>query len=488
MECKQFINGEWITGEGENFASQNQANLEVLWQGNAASKEQVELATRAARIALVEWRKLEYIERLKFIEKFGEILQENKEEYKEMLSKETGKPLWESEIEVESMIDKISISKNAYIERCPSKTEKLQNEVLSVRHKPHGVVAIFTPFNFPGQVANAQMVPALLAGNTVVLKPSENTPCVSELLISYCIKAGIPAGVVNLIQGDQEVGQALAQNPNLDGVFFVGSTSVGLKIQETILKYPGRIIALEMGGNNPLVVHEVDDIDAAVYATIQSAYITSGQRCTCARRLILPKTPQNEIFVSKLLEAIKNIKVGTYFDEPEPFMGPIISNQAANKILDAVSELVNNGSEVLAPVNRLDPNLSLLTPGVIDVTGIDNRIDEEIFGPVLKLIWVNSFEEAIVESNCTEYGLSAGIFTNKKENYDLFYHRIRAGLVNWNRPLTGSSEKAPFGGIGKSGNHRPSAYYSADYCSYPVSSIEAKELYLPKKLVPGIEL
>lgn len=243
-----------------------------------------------------------------------------------------------------------------------------------------------------------------------------------------------------------------------------------------------------MGGNNPLIVHDASDIRALVYNTIQSAFITAGQRCTCARRLILTINSKNEEFLQALIKNVANIKIGQNSDMPEPFMGPVISNAAATNILNSYQELIKNGAKVLAPILRKDPSSPFLTPGILDVTNVKKREDREIFGPLLQVIWVKDFNAALVEANNTAYGLSSGIFTDNKKYYDEFYSKIRAGIVNWNRPLTGSSSSAPFGGIGKSGNHRPSAYYAADYCAYPVASIEVSKIGLPNTLSPGLSI
>ena len=364
----------------------------------------------------------------------------------------------------------------------------MQGVTSYVRHKPHGVVLVLGPFNLPAHLPNGHIMPALLAGNTVVLKPSELTPAISEKIMQCWQQADLPKGVINMLQGAGAVGKQLVEHPGIDGIFFTGSSATGNKIQETILKYPSRIIALEMGGNNPLVVYKPGDIKAAVYNTIQSAFITAGQRCTCARRLIVVKDSVGEAFVQQLILATKKIKVGAYTDKPEPFIGPVISNAAAEKILNSYQAWLDLDAKVLVPLTRLDANLAFLTPGIIDVTSVINPPDTEIFGPLLSLTWVKDFASAIRAANNTKYGLSAGLLCSEPDLYAEFFKHIRAGIVNWNRPLTGASSAAPFGGIGQSGNHRPSAYYAADYCAYPVASLEEANMVLPKVLSPGIEL
>jgi succinylglutamic semialdehyde dehydrogenase len=280
---------------------------------------------------------------------------------------------------------------------------------------------------------------------------------------------------------------ALAGHPDIDGLFFTGSPATGKALHQQFGGHPGKILALELGGNNPLVAHRISNPEAAAYHTIQSAFISAGQRCTCARRLIVPHDAEGDRFVEALRRMIRRIRVGAYTDVPEPFMGPVICNAAAERLLAAQDQLQGQGGEILAPMRRIRDNLPFLTPGLMDVTGVEDRADDEHFGPFLQLIRVKDFDTAIREANNTVFGLAAGLLSDSAELYERFARRIRAGIVNWNRPLTGASSSAPFGGIGASGNHRPSAYYAADYCAYPVASLEADRLELPTTLTPGID-
>ena len=356
-----------------------------------------------------------------------------------------------------------------------------------IRHKPHGVVAVFGPYNFPGHLPNGHIVPALLAGNTVVFKPSELTPATAEEMVKLWEKAGLPAGVLNLVQGEKETGIALASHPGIDGLFFTGSSGTGKLIHQQFGGQPGKILALEMGGNNPLIVTELKNSKAAIHDTIQSAFITAGQRCTCSRRLFVPVGSWGDQFISQLVDASSKLTVGHWDDDPQPFMGALISEQAANHILSAQQQLLKLGATSLLEARKLQEATALLSPGIIDVTAVQHLPDEEYFGPLLQVIRYSDFMAAIDEANNTRYGLSAGLFSDKQQDYDLFLAHIRAGIVNWNRPITGASSEAPFGGIGESGNHRPSAYFAADYCSYPVASVESDSLIMPEKLSPGLE-
>lgn len=483
-----FINGRWTQGNGAPFTSLNPAYGTPLWSGHEASLEDCEKAIAAARAALEGWSTKTLEERESYLQHYKTALQKQKEELALRISQENGKPLWEARMEVDAMLLKVDLSIQAQKERCPTKQQARGNQILHTRHKPHGVVAVLGPFNFPAHLPNGHIVPALLAGNTVLFKPSEETPGVAELMVEIWESTKLPPGVLNLLQGGPFVGRTLSFHPDIDGLFFTGSSHTGSFLQEANLKTPHKILALEMGGNNPLVIGNIQDPDAAAYQTILSSYITSGQRCTCARRLILCETKNSTAFLKRLIERIKTIRIGPYDSSPEPFMGPLIHNKAAEHALLGEKALVELGAKSLVPLQR-PKNLSpaFLSPGLLDCTDIASKLpDEEIFGPLLKLIRVKTLEEAIKAANNTSYGLSAGIFTSDKQEYDTFYKRTRAGVINWNVQLTGASSAAPFGGIGKSGNYRPSAFYAADYCNYPVASSETPELELPNTPLPGL--
>lgn len=483
-----FINNQWKVGSGPLFSSHNPATGDILWQGKEALQPEIDEAARAAKRAFEEWSILPINERSRYLSEFCEILRDSQRDFAETIAKETGKPLWDCINEVESMINKLGISLEASGRRCAGMLRDQPNARSITRHRPHGVVAVFGPYNFPGHLPNGHIIPALLAGNTIIFKPSEFTPLVAEEMLRYWQKVKLPPGVLNLVQGGAETGKILAQHPDVQGVFFTGSYQTGKNLSELFGPQIEKILALELGGNNPLVVGDITDVQAAAYAIIQSAYLSSGQRCTCARRLIIPKTQKGEELISALSDMINSLVIGPYTLVPEPFMGPVISQKHAQKILEAQANLKSLGGQPLVEMRQITPDTGFISPGLMDVTAIPNRPDEEIFGPFLQVIRVNDFQEAIDEANHTKFGLTAGLLSPKAEEYAYFYRYIRAGVVNWNTPLTGASSAAPFGGIKCSGNHRPSAYYAADYCAYPVASLESPELKMPSFLSPGVHI
>ncbi len=483
-----YIAGAWQAGQGETITSLNPVTQQVLWSGQGATAEQVDLAVQAARQAFPGWARRSLQERIDVLEAFAARLKHHADDLARCIGEETGKPLWESATEVTTMVNKVAISVQSYRERTGEKSGPLGDATAVLRHKPHGVVAIFGPYNFPGHLPNGHIVPALLAGNTVLFKPSELTPKVAELTVKCWIEAGLPAGVLNLLQGDRETGIALAANTGIDGLFFTGSSRTGNALHQQFAGRPDKILALEMGGNNPLVVDEVQDVDAAVYTVIQSAFISAGQRCTCARRLLVPQGDWGDAFLARLVAVSETIEVGSFDQQPAPFMGSVISLDAALGLLDAQRILLAKGAVSLLEMRQPLAQSALLTPGIIDVTAVRERSDEELFGPLLQVVRYADFDAAIAEANDTHYGLAAGLLSDSEARYQQFWLESRAGIVNWNKQLTGAASSAPFGGVGASGNHRASAYYAADYCAYPVASLETGSLTLPTTLTPGIRL
>jgi succinylglutamic semialdehyde dehydrogenase len=483
-----FIDGHWREGHGAKFSSTNPADGSTLWHGHSAGEQEVDAAVRAARLAFPAWADRPFSERESLLRGFGKLLERDKEDLARVIARETGKPLWETRTEVATMIGKIDISVRAHHARTGHSESPSGNAMQVLRHKPHGVVAVFGPYNFPGHLPNGHIVPALLAGNTVIFKPSELTPWTAEETIRRWTEAGLPAGVINLLQGERDTGTALARHPGLDGLFFTGSARVGHILARQFAETPHRILALEMGGNNPLIVGEVSDTRAALHDVIQSAFLSSGQRCTCARRLFVPSGAKGDGFVQALVMATRAIRVGAWDADPQPFMGPLISARAAEAMLEAQAQLQKLGGRSLVELQRLEAGPAFVSPGLIDVTTVTNLPDEEYFGPLLNLIRYDSLDEAIDKANRTRYGLSAALLSDSRHDYEHFYRRIRAGIVNWNRQTTGASSAAPFGGVGDSGNHRASAFYAADYCAWPVASIEAPRSEMPAQLAPGLSL
>lgn len=464
-----FIGGEWRTGGGGNIDSIDPASGETVWTGNAANAEDVDAAFMAARAAFPGWARTPLADRIAIVERFGALLTEKKAEIAELIARETGKPLWDSQGEAAAMAGKIAISVKAYHDRTGETQAGMDFGSAELRHKPLGVLFVLGPYNFPGHLPNGHIVPALIAGNTCVFKPSELTPAAGEWMIQVWEEAGLPPGVLNLVQGARETGAAALDHAELDGVLFTGSHNTGQFIHKKFAGRTGIQLALEMGGNNPLVIWDAEDAEASARLAAFSAFVSSGQRCSCARRIILPAGAAGDAVVERLIGISRRIPVGRWSDDPEPFMGPLVTADAALQVIKAQEKLVAGGGQCLLEARILDQGPAFVSPGIIYVTGTEHP-DAEVFGPLVKIIRVDSFEAALEEANHTAYGLSAGLVSDDAGLWERFRVEVRAGIVNWNRPTPGAASSMPFGGPGQSGNLRPSAYYAADYCAYPVAS------------------
>ncbi|WP_176591289.1 succinylglutamate-semialdehyde dehydrogenase [Sphingobium sp. EM0848] len=443
-----------------------------LWQGTASD---VEAEVARARTAWPKWAAQPIAYRIETLRRFVNVVRANEEALADLIARETGKPLWDARTEVTAVMNKVDISVAAFSERTGQRRlEAAMGARQSVRHKPHGVMAVLGPYNFPAHLPNGHIVPALLAGNAVIFKPSEKTPAVGETLVRFYHEAGVPEDAVRLVLGGPEEGKALAAHPDVGGVLFTGSAQTGIAINRQFAANPGKMLALEMGGNNPIVAWDTADIASAATLIVQSAFLSSGQRCTAASRLIV-KESLADILIAEVKKLADRLIIDHPHADPAPFMGPVIDNQAADQLTESFLYLMSNGGRPIKHMVRTTKGLPFVTPAIIDVTPMTERPDIELFGPLLQVVRVADFESAILEANNTRYGLSAALIGGSPEQYNQFWSNIRAGIVNWNRPTNGASSSAPFGGVGISGNHRPSAYYAADYCAYPVASVEIEQ-------------
>lgn len=460
------------SGNDAEIVSCEPATGAELWRGPVGD---VDAAVDRARQAWSMWAAQSLSNRVELCRRFANEVRKEQENLAALIARETGKPLWEARAEVEKVVAKVDISVRAYAERSAQrKFDSALQGTAALRHKPHGVMAVLGPYNLPAHLPNAHIIPALIAGNAVVFKPSEKAPATGELLVQCFHRAGISANVVQLLIGGPDQGRALAEHDGVDGVLFTGSAHTGIAINRRLAGNPGKMLALEMGGNNPMVVWNTPKIGDAAVLAIQSAFATSGQRCTSARRLIVQGSLY-EPLIDEMKRLGSRLIVGAPFDEPQPFMGPVIDNEAADGLTESFVYLLSNGGRPILHMRRLREGLPFLSPAMIDVTDMAERPDVELFGPLLQVIRVDDFDQAIAEANRTRFGLTAALVGGSPEEYNQFWANVRAGVINWNRPTNGTSLSAPMGGVGLSGNHRPSAYYAADYCAYPVASAEMEQ-------------
>jgi succinylglutamic semialdehyde dehydrogenase len=448
-----------------------------LWRGKPGD---VGEAVNQARRAWPGWAAQPLATRIELVRRFANEVRKDADKLATTIAREIGKPMWEAQAEVENVIARVEIAVRAYAERSAQrKLDSALQGTSAVRHKPHGVLAVLGPFNFPAHLPTGHILPALIAGNAVVFKPSEKAPATGEALIRCFHRAGVPAGVVQLLIGGPEQGQALVVHDGVDGVLFTGSAHTGIAINRKLAARPDKIVTLEMGGNNPIVVWDTPKLSDAAMLVVQSAFSTAGQRCTAARRLIV-KSSLYDPLIEEVKTLADRVIFGAPFDDPAPFMGPVIDNAVADGLTESFLYLLSHGGRAIKHLVRPDDALPFLSPAIIDTTNMAERPDVELFGPILQVIRVDDLDQAIAEANATRFGLSAALIGGSPQDYNRFWAHVRAGVVNWNRPTIGASLAAPFGGIGISGNHRATGYYAADYCAYPVTSAEMEQ---PRALI-----
>ena len=431
------------------------------------------VAVSAARRAQRAWRKCAPSERAERLRAYARAITAHKEEIAIAIARAIGKPMWEARTEVDTMIAKVDITLGAGIELVKSHTLA---DGSAIRYRPIGVCAVIGPFNFPGHLANGHIVPALATGNTIVFKPSERAPEVGEWMARCFDEAGFPPGVVNVVQGDGRVASAIVGNADVDAVMFTGSTHVGRAIIEQSAPWPGRLLALELGGKNAAIVTDDADLDGAAREIAFAAYVTAGQRCTATSRVLVSRGVADAL-IDRLAFIARESHIGAP-DDPAAFLGPVISAASRERTLAVVARM-GARYEAVVPATA-PPSLALrghyLAPSLFvlrDAHGATHdAIDcEELFAPVLTVERVDSDDEAITRANDSPYGLACSVYTADSARFDRIADDLDVGICNWNRGTVGSSSKLPFGGVKGSGNHRPAGLFSSYYCVDAVAEI-----------------
>ena len=467
-----YINGVFEPIPGDALISTNPAAPDtVVWSGSPTVAH-VDAAVSAARAALPAWSSTSIEERIAVLRRWQEATKKHVDRMAGLITDEMGKILAESRFEANALGSKVDITLG------PESMGRVANYDVpinerrsgSCRFKPHGVMAVIGPFNFPAHLPNGHFVPALLMGDTVIVKPSDKTPAVGQLMAELMHEAGAPAGVFNVIQGAADVASTLVNHEDIDGVLFTGSWPVGRRITEANLDRPGRILALEMGGNNPAVVMPDAHFQQAVIECARAAFATTGQRCTCTRRIILHRDIADR-FIAAFARVASTLIIGPGRSENPVFMGPLATQAGVDDVLRAQAGLIDSGARPIIESAAMDGPGAFLTPGVIEVDGFSLERDEEVFGPLAQITVVDDLDAAIHQANQTRFGLAASIFTQSEPDFERFFHETNAGCINWNTGTAGASSKLPFGGLGHSGNHRPAAAFATEYCAYPVASM-----------------
>lgn len=441
-----------------------------------SSKSLLDTVCISAHKAAALWKYKSLEERITYIKTVKDLFIQRTDAIAQVIARETGKPLWESTGEAKALAAKITVTIDHSLKLVQS--EKIENILPQVtgltQFKPQGVLAVIGPFNFPAHLANGHIIPALLTGNTVIFKASEKTPATAQILAEVFHDAGLPSGVFNLVQGRAQLSESLVEHELVDGVLFTGSYDVGLKIKKQLLNHPGKILALEMGGKNSSLVWEDTNIKKAVYENIVASFITSGQRCSCTSQILIHKSIYDK-FVDTFVKAIANIKIGHWSESV--FMGSLIDEQAVSRHLNAQEQAVNEGGQVLFKGKKLDLKHKghYVSPSVLSFSTHKQSSpyqNRELFAPQVSLYKVADFDQASFIINSSGFGLVASLFSNNETLHNKAFLDWKVGLLNINRATTGASSRLPFGGLGKSGNHRPSAHFAVQYCTTPVALLK----------------
>lgn len=489
-----FINGRFITADKSDgqFKDISPADLSDHVLTVQYKLDHVDRACQAAKQAYPAWAKLSLAERKKYLLKIKEVFIAHESQMAELIARDTGKALWDATSEAKGLAAKVDITLNESVKLIQE--ERITNALPQVdgviRYRSRGVMAVVGPFNFPAHLPNGHIIPALIAGNTVVYKPSEQTPAVGQFYAQLIEKAELPAGVFNMIHGEGETGRKLVAHELVDGILFTGSYEVGLKIKQETLNHYWKILALEMGGKNATVVWEDADIDKAIYETLVGAYMSTGQRCSGTSRVILHDKIADQ-FTDRFYAAAKKLSIGHW--SKNPFMGPLINGSAVEKYIrfQEMANRENCESLMRGKSLELEHKGFYVTPSIHLVKSYDeNSVYQktEIFGPNVAIYRSSDFDKTIEMVNSTGYGLVMALFSKNKELYEAALLSARVGLLNWNRTTNGASSRLPFGGMGKSGNDRPSAHFAIQYCTVPVASLEDPTALDKTKLLPGVIL
>lgn len=486
-----FIDGQWreIASSQASFQTQNPFTGEPVMTVHPAGVSEVSAAVEAAHRAFRGWRATSLAERREILLRFKECLLERKADLAAAIVAEMGKIAPEATVEAGACAAKIDLT----LGEAAARVADVHPEGLAgayFTYRPHGVMAVIGPYNFPIHLANGHIIAALMTGNTVVFKPSSVTPLVAQVYTEAAAKAGFPNGVFNLLPMTRQAGDHLVTHPLVRGILFTGSWAVGLHFKRLTLEDPHKILALEMGGKNAVIVADDAHLDQAISEIVTGAFLTTGQRCTGTARVIC--TPRH---YQKLEHALAVAAEAIHSSDPNSegaFMGPLASAGALRTFRREVqvAEAADSGLSALVPYREASKEW-----GVCGVGACLHRVDrydanhpylrEEVFGPALTIEQVADLDEAFTRACHSDYGLSFSIFSESELTYRRAMVEVPSGIINWNRATNGASGRLPFGGVGKSGNHRPAALFAPEYCAYPVASLRKPFAEVNKQPCPG---
>ncbi len=467
-----YIDGEFRAVHGDEIVTRDPAApSRVVWSGTPSMEHACD-AVAAARRAQPSWSALAFAERVAYLERWREVCVRHADRLSAAISREVGKVKWEADLEAKLVAEKVAITIEERVQARVANFEVAAGvgKIGRCIFKPHGVMSVLGPFNFPAHLPNGHFVPALLLGNTIVFKPSDKAASVGQLLAELAHEAGFPRGVFNVAQGTAAISARLAAHEEVDGVLFTGSFPVGRRILEANLDSPGRLIALEMGGSNPTVVTANANLRRAAIECARASFATTGQRCTCTRRIIVEESIADR-FIPMFLKLASNLVIAAHDDGVPAFMGPLITDGARDEVLRAQHALACRG-RLLLEATPLSREGYFLAPGAVEVERFQRDAAEaEIFGPFVQVSRARDLADAIEQANATKFGLAASLFSDDEHEWQAFFASVRAGCINLNTGTAGASSKLPFGGLGASGNHRPAGAFAIDSTAYPVASM-----------------
>lgn len=470
-----YIGKRWTLPEkpSAQFEVVSPANLEWVLPPVKVSYDHVEGILHEASLAFKSWRQESLQSRIARVRRFGDELSARAETIARLVAIETGKPFDEALSEAKLLGAKVAVTVDEALRLVETQQLDLGSAVGEIHYRPHGVLLIIGPFNFPVHLSNGHIIPALLMGNVCILKPSEKAPYSAQLYMEAAEAADLPAGVLQLIQGGGEVASRLQRDPRCHGVIATCSYEVGAKIQKDLAANPEKIVALEMGGKNAALVHKDVDVDRCVQDLLQSSFLTTGQRCTALSRVYVER-PLLDKLVAKFHEQAKQLVISHPFDtDPKPFMGPLISAASKDNFLRYTGIAESEKAQVLMRPKALEgksrlsrrpiPEGHYVTPGIHVVekwSAKSTYQSHEIFGPDIFFAPVDNAEEGVEAINASEYGLVCSIFGGDVHRFQELASQIDCGLLYHNRATIGASARLPFGGWKKSGNHRPAGIFS----------------------------
>lgn len=490
--CGDYFNGQFTHPEGLNdkAISASDEKIEKFCPGNLEHKlweasinyKNTESVIESAIDGYKTWRKTPLEKRVEFLKKFQQIATEKKDEIGLAIALETGKPLWESLTEAGAIAAKVGVTINDSLERI--KDKKIENVLPNIDghivYRSIGPTLVIGPFNFPCHLANGQILASLLAGNSIIFKPSEKTMASSQKLIECFHQAGFPKGVINFINGTAHTTQEILKHESIKGIYFTGSFDVGKKILESVGTDVTKLVALELGGKNTCIIHKDADLNHALPELLRACYLSSGQRCSSTSMVVVHKEKEQEL-IDRFSELTKKIIVDhpTEFKD-KPFMGPLIDQMAVDKYKASLALGENNGAKAIIGDQALDLPFKghYVNPTIHYLDKVEKSnpfTQEEIFGPNCTIAPFTEIEEAIDAANISDYGLAAAIFTQDKAVYQKALHEIDAGIINLNRSTVGASSRLPFGGLKQSGNFHPAAVSMIDHTVHTVASLETTD-------------